>query len=92
MKLRSEMIEHLAELIAEKLTKEKMIRTENYSDLVSEIKMAIADDLRIEDELNDEVHKILEGYRDEMDRSNIPYYQMFRMVKDKLAKERNLIL
>ena len=49
-------------------------------------------DLKVEDELDEEVRKILEGYAQQMRQQNISYHEMFQMVKRKLVKERNLIL
>jgi len=49
-------------------------------------------DLKVEDELDEEVRKILEGYAQQMRQQHIEYYDMFRITKQKLVKERNLIL
>ena len=55
-------------------------------------KFPIFDDLKVEDELDAEVRKILEGYTQQMRQQNIEYHEMFQMIKRKLIKERNLVL
>jgi len=52
----------------------------------------IMDDLKVEEDLDAEVRKILEGYAQQMRQQNIAYHDMFQMVKRKLIKERNLII
>jgi uncharacterized protein len=52
----------------------------------------ITDDLMIEDRLNEEVREVLVQHANEMQRSNITYTEMFKMVKKKLAKEKGIIL
>jgi hypothetical protein len=52
----------------------------------------ITDDLRVEDRLNDEVREVLIQHASEMERSNITYTEMFKMVKRKLAKEKGIVL
>lgn len=49
-------------------------------------------DLQVEDELNTEVKALLEKMVDEFDKSNINYRKMFQIVKQKLARERGIIL
>jgi hypothetical protein len=56
------------------------------------IAQVITDDLQVEDRLNDEVREVLVQHATEMQRSNITYSEMFKMVKRKLAKEKGIIL
>ncbi|OGL49807.1 MAG: hypothetical protein A2161_17790 [Candidatus Schekmanbacteria bacterium RBG_13_48_7] len=64
----------------------------NRQEMVFLIEDAIFDDLEVEDKLDEEIREILRNYENEMDKQNIPYHQMFKMIKTKLIKERNLIL
>ena len=46
----------------------------------------------VEDQLNDEVRDILTQHAEEMRRTNVEYREMFKMIKKKLARERDIIL
>ena len=46
----------------------------------------------VEERLNEEVRDVLVQHSNEMQRSNITYTEMFKMVKRKLAKEKGIVL
>lgn len=93
MKLRKEIIHFIAEGLAEKLVDEGLIETEyDHEELVTLFNRVITNDLMMEDRLNDEVRKILEEHSELVDKSNINYSEMFKMIKKRLIKERGLIL
>lgn len=93
MRLRKEMIEFLAGRIIDVLGEKELIDTGDEQESVSAtVSGIITRDLQVEDELNDEVKVILEEMGDEIDSANINYRKMFQMVKQKLARERGLIL
>ena len=52
----------------------------------------ITDELAVEDRLNEEVREVLVQHSSEMERSNITYTEMFKMLKKKMAKEKGIIL
>jgi hypothetical protein len=52
----------------------------------------ITDELMVEDKLNEEVREVLIQHASEMERSNVTYTEMFKMVKKKLAREKGIIL
>ncbi len=60
--------------------------------LVEELDRAITDELTVEDRLNAEVRELMKTYEAEIDRGGLDYQKMFTMIKNKLAKERGLIL
>ncbi len=93
MKLRKEMVDYLSRQIVSGLEEKELIDTGNESENIAEsVSGIIVNDLQVEDELNDEVKVILEKMGDEIDSANINYRKMFQMVKQKLARERGLIL
>ena len=93
MKLRREMIDYLASCIVEGLSGKEYIEVDDEGAGVAEsVAGIIIDDLLVEDELNSEVKAMLEKMEDEIDKANINYRKMFQMVKQKLARERGLIL
>ena len=93
MKLKPEIIQFLSNRIVDHLTENKDIEYEGSSyDIVETVEGAIKSDLAIEDALNDEVKAILEEREDQIDENNINYRKVFQMVKNKIARERGLIL
>lgn len=93
MKLRKEMIDYLSEKIVASLEEKELIDTgEAQHEIAESVAGVISRDLQVEDELNDEVKEILDNMGDEIDAANVNYRKMFQMVKQKLARERGLIL
>lgn len=56
--------------------------------VISEI---IAQDLSVEDQLNDEVRDLLDDYSEYMRRENVSYQEMFRKIKNQLLAQRKVI-
>lgn len=85
-------IEHLAFVILRNLTKEGKILVEDRNRLLDEITGLLTDEFMKEDKLDQEVREILGKHMEKIRRENIEYQTMFRMIKTKLAKERNIVL
>ncbi len=93
MRLGRKMIDHVAKIITDVLTRKDMLELEVDPRAVTEaVSRLIVNDLMVEDRLNDEVRDILEDHINEMDRGNIDYSRMFSMVKRQLVRDRGLIL
>ncbi|MBN1878699.1 DUF507 family protein [bacterium] len=92
MKLRASRIEYIASEIIRILTEEEFLIIFDQVQAINAVQSVIADDLSVEDRLDEEVRKLLEEYESTMDHGNIHYHDMFKLVKSKLAKERGLIL
>lgn len=93
MKLRKDYIEGLSERLLQRLVQKGYLRLQADPKTVQvRISNTIINDLKVEDELDEEVRKILEGYAQQMRQQHIEYHEMFQMVKRKLIKERNLVL
>jgi hypothetical protein len=52
----------------------------------------ITEELSVEDRLNEEVREVLVQHATEMERSNVAYTEMFKMLKKKMAREKGIIL
>ena len=52
----------------------------------------IVDDLLIEDRLNDEVRDIMSAHGDQIRRADVQFHEMFKVIKARLARERNIII
>jgi hypothetical protein len=92
MRLNKNQIEHMAFNIVRTLLNEEKIIVEDKNKLVEKIESIITSEFMREDELDQEVRKILSEHMEQIRKENIEYQTMFRMIKTKLAKERNIVL
>ncbi len=92
MRLNKNQIEHMAFIIVKNLTKEGKVLLEDKNKLVDGIIGLITNELEKEDRLDQEVREILSQHMEKIRKENIEYQTMFRMIKTKLAKERNIVL
>ena len=92
MRLNKQQIEHLAFYIVQQLLKEKLLMVENREKMAADVQAIISTELEKEDLLDEKVKEILKEKLNEIRNSNIDYYEMFRMVKSKLAEQENIVL
>jgi hypothetical protein len=92
MRLNKNQIEHLSFLIVRNLTRDGKVIIEDRARLLEEIGALITEEFLKEDKLDQEVREILSTHMEKIRRENIEYQTMFRMIKTKLAKERNIVL
>jgi hypothetical protein len=92
MRLNKQQIEHLAFYIVQRLLKENLLMVENREKIAVDIQNIISTELEKEDILDEKVKEILKDKLNEIRNSNIDYYEMFRMVKSKLAEQENIVL
>jgi hypothetical protein len=92
MRLNKQQIEHLAFQIVKKLLKENLLMVENRDKTAVDVQNIISGELEKEDLLDEKVKEILKDKLNEIRNSNIDYYEMFRMIKSKLAEQENIVL
>jgi hypothetical protein len=92
MRLNKNQIEHLAYVVVRNLTKESKVLLEDKRKIVDNITNLITEEFQKEDQLDQEVREILSKHMEKIRKENIEYQTMFRMIKIKLAKERNIVL
>ncbi len=92
MKLSKNQIDHLSYHIVKTLISKKIIVADDKNKLIEEISKIIEKDLKIEEEIDEEVKEILLKHSDEMRKMDVDYQEMFKMLKEKIAKERGFIL
>ena len=92
MRLNKLQIEHLAFTIGKGLIKDNVIITEDREKLVKQIEEIVAKELEKEDLLDEQVKEILKDKLDEIRNTNVDYYEMFKMVKTKLAEKENIVI
>ncbi len=74
------------------LLKEEKIIADNKNKLVEEVINLVTEEFQNEDKLDQEVREILSKHMEKIRNDNIEYQTMFRMIKTKLARERNIVL
>lgn len=83
----------LAHEIIEALYEKKLIELKAPKDKVTAVTdQLILNELMIEDKLNKEVKELLKKYDMEIEKGRLDYRKLFEITKQKLAKERNIIL
>jgi hypothetical protein len=78
--------------IVKGLLKENVIITEDKEKLVKQIEDLISKELEKEDFLDEQVKEILKKKLEEIRNTNVDYYEMFKMVKSKLAQKENIVI
>lgn len=92
MRLTKSQIQFLGYRITDELQVQGLIDTDDPNLLMDTIVELITEDLRQEDDLNEEVRKLLDNYGEEIRSDGVEYREMFKLVKKRLARERGLIL
>jgi len=82
----------MAFIIIKNLLKEEKILVDDRNKIIDDIANLITEEFQKEDKLDQEVREILSKYMEKIRKENIEYQTMFRMIKSKLAKERNIVL
>jgi hypothetical protein len=92
MLLSRDYVGYMAKEVVKRLVAGKMIETKRVENLTQQVRQVMAEEVTIEDRLNEEVREILARYSDEMRRTGVSYQEMYKKVKGQLARERKLIL
>jgi hypothetical protein len=92
MRLTSDEIEFLSRKIVKTLVGEGKLEVDSQPRVMGDIMKVIAEEMSVEDRLNEEVRAVLMQHAAEMERSNMSYTDMFKMLKKKMAKEKGIIL
>lgn len=92
MRLNKNQIEHMAFMVVRNLMKDEKIIVDNKTKLIDDVTNLITEEFLKEDKLDQEVREILSQHMEKIRKENIEYQTMFRMIKSKLAKERDIVL
>ena len=69
-----------------------MIEVQNFSFLQERVLAVLEEELSLEDRINEEVRILLKDYAEEMRKTGVAYQEMFKVVKNKLVKDKKVIL
>ena len=92
MRLNSEQIEDIANRIVRGLVKREYFDVEDADETELLVRQVISDELRVEDRLNDDVRELMREHMERIRRADVEYHEMFKVIKARLAKERDIIL
>jgi hypothetical protein len=83
----------LAKRIAESLVSKEMIKISlPMEKFIGKTEEIITEELMVEDKLNEEVRELLKKHATDIERGRMDYRKLFELTKQKLVKERNLVL
>jgi uncharacterized protein len=92
MLLSRDFVGYMAGEITKRLVSNKLIEVGAPAALTERVRSTMAEELSVEDRLNEEVRTILSQHADEMRRTGVDYQEMYKKVKGELARQRKLIL
>jgi hypothetical protein len=87
-----EYVGYLARHTVKYLVDAKMIRTDKAKVVEERVYSGLLEELQLEDRINEEVRVILEAYQEEMRRTGASYPEMFKKVKQELARKYKAVL
>ena len=93
MRIPKTWIPPLAKKIVDNIISKELVKpTVPIEKLLLETEELILNELSLEDRLNEEVRELLKKHASEIEHGHLDYRKLFELIKQKLVKERNLIL
>ncbi len=92
MLLSRDFVGYMAGEVTKRLVSNKLIEVGAPVALTERVRLKMAEELGVEDRLNEEVRTILSQHADEMRRTGVDYQEMYKKVKGELARQRKLVL
>lgn len=93
MRIPKSWVPFMAKKIIDNLIKKELIEPAiPLNELIKETEHLMLEELMIEDRLNEEIRQLLRKYDSEIEKGRLDYRKIFDMTKQKLVKERNIVL
>lgn len=92
MLLARDYIGHMASEVVKRLIEGNLIESKSAAAVAQRVRQRMMEEMTVEDRLNDEVREILIQHQDEMRRTGVSYQEMYKKVKQQLARDRKLVL
>ena len=93
MRLTKDLIQYLSTDIAANLESKGVVKYDVSKEVIaSKIADVITADMMAEEKLNKDVEKLLSAHEDEIARGQMDYRKVFELTKQKLAKDRGIVL
>jgi len=92
MLLVRDLVAHMANEVVKRLVEGGQIETKAQDAVATRVRQRMLEELTVEDRLNEEVRQILVERQDEMRSTGVSYQEMYKKVKQHLARDRKLVL
>jgi hypothetical protein len=92
MLLQRDYVTHIASEVVKRLVEGGHIETKVADAVALRVRQRMMEELTVEDRLNEEVRQILTEHQDEIRRTGVVYQEMYKKVKQQLARDRKLVL
>jgi hypothetical protein len=93
MKLSNSKVEHLAAALVDQLAEiDGVLFQSDDTQLRLAAQQIVADELMVEEQLDAEIHKLLQAYKYEITMGRMNYDELFKRTKQKLVRERKIVL
>jgi len=92
MLLVRDFVAHIASEVVKRLIEGGQIETKAPEAVGARVRQRMLEELTVEDRLNEEVRQILVERQDEMRNTGVSYQEMYKKVKQHLARDRKLVL
>src|SRR5947199_9777608 len=92
MLLVRDFVAHMASEVVKRLVEGGQIEVKARDAVTTRIRQRMLEELTVEDRLNEEVRQILVERQDEMRSNGVSYQEMYKKVKQHLARDRKLAL
>ncbi len=92
MRLHRGQIEDIANRVVRGLAKRGFFDVENADETEALLRQVIAEELCVEDRLDEEVRTLMREHMDRIRRADVEQHEMFKVIKARLATEREIIL
>jgi hypothetical protein len=92
MLLQRDYVSHMAGEVVKRLIEGGQIESKAAEAVTQRVRQKMMEELTVEDRLNEEVRQILTDRQDDMRRLGVSYQEMYKKVKQQLARDRKLVL
>lgn len=93
MRLTKERVHHMAESLIVRLHELGYVQvTGDRKALRESLEQTMIEELGVEDRLNVEVRRLMQTYERQIEQGQVDYQKMFTMIKQKLVRDRGIIL
>ena len=92
MLLVRDFVAYMANEVVKRLVEGGQIEVQAQDVVTTRVRQRMLEELTVEDRLNEEVRQILVERQDEMRSTGVSYQEMYKKVKQHLARDRKLVL
>jgi uncharacterized protein len=93
MRIPKSWVPTLAKRIVDNLLKKELVESMvPVETLLAETEKLLLEELMVEDRVNEEVRQILKKFEPEIEKGRLDYRRLFDMTKQKLVREKNIII